>query len=65
MFQLERLNVVNETLNQIHHEMKSGQFDEDLRGMFSKTNICRALAQELAQCLLEKAKSEEETDEDS
>jgi len=60
MFQLERLNVVEKTLDQIDKEMKEGQVDEELSAMFSKINICRALTGEIAQHLVEKAKVSEE-----
>lgn len=65
MLQLERINVVEETLNQIYEEMNNGQFDEDLKEMFRKISVCGSTASLIGYGLLHKIEeSEEETDED-
>ena len=67
MFKLERLNVVEKTLEQITSEMRNGQFDEDIREVFKASIRCGIEAGRISEAINRKldAESEEETDEDS
>ena len=67
MLQLERLNVVEKTLEQITNEMRNGQFDEDIREVFKASIRCGIEAGRISESINRKldAESEEETNEDS
>lgn len=67
MFQLERLNVVEKTLEQITSEMRNGQFDEDIREVFKASIRCGIEAGRISEAINNKLneESEEETDENS